>query len=86
MTAVTKHRIELPPFAETYLREQPRRQSPERVVVMFHRWLLRKGRPLNMVTAKEAHDFAAAPTGRAVGQMTRNDYRYKVRRYLRWLE
>jgi site-specific recombinase XerD len=83
---VTKHRIELPPFAETYLREQPRRQSHERVVVMFHRWLFRKGRQLNAVTAKEVHDFAAAPTGRAVGQMTRNDYRYKVRRYLRWLE
>ncbi len=83
---MTKHRIELPPFAETYLREQSRRHSHERVVVMFHRWLFRKGRPLNALTAKEVHDFAAAPTGRAVGQMTRNDNRYKVRRYLRWLE
>lgn len=83
---MTKHRIELAPFAETYLREQPRRHSHERVVVMFHRWLFRKGRPLNALTAKEVHDFAAAPTGRAVGQMTRNDNRYKVRRYLRWLE
>ena len=53
---------------------------------MFHRWLFRKGRPLNALTAKEVHDFAAAPRGRAVEQMTRNDYRYKVRRYLRWLE
>lgn len=53
---------------------------------MFHRWLFRKGRPLNALTAKEVHDFVAAPTGRAVGRMTRNDYRYKVRLYLRWLE
>ena len=83
---MTKHRIDLPPFAETYLREQPKRHFRERVVVMFHRWLFRKGRPLNALTAKEIHDFTAAPTGRAVGQMTRNNVRYEVRRYLRWLE
>jgi Site-specific recombinase XerD len=83
---VTKHRIDLPPFAETYLREQPKRHFRERVVVMFHGWLVRTGRPLNALTAKEIHDFAAAPTGRAVGQMTRNNVRYEVRLYLRWLE
>ena len=86
MTAVTKHRIQLPPFAETYLGEQPRRHSHERVVVMFHGWLVRTGRQLNTLTAREVHNFTAAPTGRAVGRITRNDYRYEVRRYLRWLE
>jgi len=73
---VTKHRIDLPPFAETYLRQQPKRSYRERIVVMFHGWLLRTGRQLNTLTAKEVHDFAAAPRGRAVGQMTRNDNRY----------
>ena len=53
---------------------------------MFHGWLVRTLRPLNALTAKEIHDFAAAPTGSAVGQMTRNNVRYEVRLYLRWLE
>lgn len=83
---MTKHRIDLPPFAETYLRQRPKRSYRERIVVMFHGWLVRTGRQLNTLTAKEVHDFAAAPRGRAVGQMTRNDNRYKVRLYLRWLE
>ena len=83
---MTKHRIDLPPFAESYLRKHPKRHFRERVVVMFHGWLVRTGRQLNTVTAKEIHGFAAAPTGRAVGQMTRNNVRYEVRLYLRWLE
>lgn len=80
------HRIELPPFAETYLRDQPKRDYRERVVVMFHRWLLRTGRSLATIAAKDVQDFVAAPTGKAVRQSTRNDNRYEVRRYLRWLE
>ena len=83
---MTKHRIDLPPFAQTYLRQPCKRHARERVVVMFHGWLLHSGRPLGALSAKEIHDFVAAPTGRAVGRMTRNDYRYEVRLYLRWLE
>jgi site-specific recombinase XerD len=83
---MTGHRIDLPPFAEAYLRKWPKCSYRERIVVMFHGWLLRTGRQLNTVSAKEIHDFVAAPRGKAVGQMTRNDNRYKLRLYLRWLE
>lgn len=83
---MTGHRIDLPPFAEAYLRKWPECSYRERIVVMFHGWLLRTGRQLNTLSAKEIHDFVTAPRGKAVGQMTRNDNRYKLRLYLRWLE
>jgi site-specific recombinase XerD len=83
---VTKQRIDLPPFANTYLHEQPVRHFREWVVVMFHRWLVRTGRQLGALTGKEVQDFVAAPAGRAVARMTRNNNRYEVRRYLCWLE
>jgi site-specific recombinase XerD len=82
---VTEHRIDLPPFAKAYLSETTRRHT-ERVVVLFHRWLLRSGRRLSTVSGRDVGQFLAGPAGRAVERMTRNNYRYEVRRYLRWLE
>ena len=82
---MTNYRIDLLAFVKVYLRESPRRQT-ERVVVLFHGWLLRCGRTLSAVSGKDVGDFLASPAGKPVGRMTRNNYRYEVRWYLRWLE
>ncbi len=82
---MTKHRIDLPAFTKAYLNETTGRTS-ERVVVLFHGWLIRSGRALSALTGEDVNDFLASPAGRPIKRMTRNDYRYQVRRYLRWLE
>jgi site-specific recombinase XerD len=78
-------RIALPPFAEIYLKGSTRRHT-KRVVVLFHGWLDRTGRSLAAVGAQDLEAFSSGPKGRPVAQMTRNNYRYELRLYLRWLE
>jgi site-specific recombinase XerD len=80
-----KRRVALPPFAETYLKQSTRRHT-ERVVVLFHRWLARTGLSLAAVRGEGLESFSSGPRGRPVAQMTRNNYRYELRLYLRWLE
>jgi site-specific recombinase XerD len=75
----------LPRFAETYIKKDGRHKS-ERVVVSLHRWLRRNGKEIAAITGADLQAFAACPARRPVTQMTRNDYRYAARRYLRWLE
>ena len=82
---MTRRRIALAPFAETYLKQSTRRHT-ERVVVLFHGWLARTGRALAAVRAADLEAFAAGPMSRPVRQLTRNNYRYEIRLYLRWLE
>jgi len=82
---VTGHRIALAPFAETYLKQSTRRHT-ERVVVLFHGWLARTGRTVAAIRAADLEAFSAGPMGRPVARMTRNNYRYELRLYLRWLE
>ena len=80
-----KHRIELPPFAETYV-NQATGTLTERVVVVFHGWLQRTERELADLTTKDIAEFVSGPRGRPIGQMARNTYRSIIRAYLRWLE
>lgn len=82
---MTKHRIELPACAKAYLRTTTH-YGAERVVLLFHRWLLRVERAVSSVTGSDLADFLASPAGRPIRQLTRNGYRYEVRLYLRWLE
>jgi hypothetical protein len=82
---MSRHRIELPAFAQAYLQGGTRKHA-EKVVVLFHSWLCRTGRTLESVTGTDIAAFVAGPVGKPVQQMTRNNYRYDVRLYLRWLE
>jgi hypothetical protein len=82
---VTRRRIALAPFAETHLK-QSTRQHTERAVVFFHGWLARTGRALAAVRAADLEAFSAGPMGRPVRHLTRNNYRYEIRLYLRWLD
>jgi site-specific recombinase XerD len=83
---MSRYRIDLPGFAELYLKETNRRKTKnQKIVVLFHGWLRRTGRELAALTGKDVAEFVSGPRGRPVGQMTRNDYRYHVRLYLRWL-
>lgn len=83
--AVKRYGHPLPPFAETYIKKEGRCKS-ERVVVSLHRWLRRHGKEIAAITGADLQSFAACPARRPVTQMTRNDYRYAARRYLRWHE
>jgi site-specific recombinase XerD len=82
---VRRSRTPLPDYAWTYLEKNPR-GTDSRVVIAFHKWLLRVGKGLAQVTGQDLEKFVAGPKGKPVAQMTRNDYRYRVRLYLRWLE
>jgi site-specific recombinase XerD len=82
---MTRYRIDVPPFLVTYV-EQTARRTAERVVIRFHRWLLQSGKTLSKITGSDVEAFVEKPAGKPVAQLTRNDYRYEVRRYLRWLE
>jgi site-specific recombinase XerD len=82
---MTRYRIPVPAFVHTYVAQTTRRTA-ERVVIRFHRWLLAHDLDVAVVTGKEVQAFCARPAGSKVAQLTRNDYRYEVRRYLRWLE
>jgi hypothetical protein len=74
----------LPPFAETYV-AQRQRPTGRKIVLLFHRWLEQHDKHVGQMTGEDVERFAAQPGNTAVGQMTRNDYRYEIRRYLRWL-
>jgi hypothetical protein len=65
--------------------KENRRATDERLIVAFHKWLLKSDKAVATVTGVDLQRFAEGPR-RPVGQMTRNDYRYRVRLYLRWLE
>ena len=79
------YRVELPPFALAYLGQKPE-HHPERVVVLFHGWLGRNRVALAAVTPANINAFLDKPARKAIGRLTRNSYRYELRRYLRWLE
>jgi site-specific recombinase XerD len=82
---MTERRISLPKFAEVYIAASTRRHA-ERVVVLFHGWLLRTSLRLRSVSGKDVDAFVTGPMGTPVKQLTRNNYRYEIRLYLRWLE
>ncbi len=81
---MTEHRISLPEYAKTFLSSATRVHT-ERVIVMFHRWLLERCMELSAVTGKELQDFLDRPSGKAVKPRTANSYRWELRLYLRWL-
>lgn len=78
---MTEHRTPMPPYALAYIK-QVNRQSCTSMIVGFHRWLLDKGVELRDVQAPELEAFVAS---RNVAQLTRNSYRWEVKRYLFWL-
>jgi site-specific recombinase XerD len=82
---MSRRRVELPPFAVTYL-STVQRQHAHKVVALFHGWLERARKELTEITGADIEAFVAAPCGTQVRQLTRNNYRYDVRLYLRWLE
>jgi site-specific recombinase XerD len=82
---MTEHRIALPDYAKTYLAEHGDHHA-ERMVLLFHKWMQRTGLALEVVTSTDVDAFLTAPAGKPIGQMTRNNYRHLLRRYLTWLE
>jgi site-specific recombinase XerD len=82
---IVPRRIQLPAFARTYI-TAAKRHVNKRIVVMLHKWLLASGKTLRDLKGVDVEVFVACPSGKKVGQMTRNDYRYGVRLYLEWLE
>ena len=81
---MTEHRISLPEYAKTFLSSATRVHT-ERVIVMFHRWLLERCMELSAVTGKELQDFLDRPSGKAVKPRTANSYRWELKLYLQWL-
>jgi hypothetical protein len=82
---MTEHRIALPIYAKTFLAGAKRVQT-ERVVVMFHRWLMERCMELSAFDGKELKEFLARPSGRAVKPGTANSYRWELKHYLLWLQ
>jgi hypothetical protein len=75
---------ELPALAEDFLATLPGRHAA-RVIRMLHRWLDEQGVGLGMLEPGHVDAFLACPSGGLVQAKMRNDYRYKVRRYVDWL-
>lgn len=82
---MTEHRIPLPVYAKTFLAGSTRTHT-ERVIVMFHRWLMERCMELSAVSGKELQDFLDRPSGKAVKPRTANSYRWELKHYLLWLE
>lgn len=74
----------LPRVAEDFLATPPGRHAA-RVIRMLHRWMEEEGVGLENLAPRHVDAFLACPSGAAVEAKTRNDYRYKVRRYVDWL-
>ena len=78
---MTEHRISLPQYAKTFLASATRVHT-ERVIVMFHRWLLERCMELSAVTGKELQDFLNRPSGQAIKPRTANSYRWPRKKTL----
>ncbi len=76
--------VVLPPFAENYLAETVDRRK-HRIVPLFHRWLENAGKRVGDVTVGDIEAFLEQPSGRPIDHMTRNNHRYELKQYLRWL-
>lgn len=75
---------EVPDLTAEFLKTPPARHA-ERVIRMFHRWLTERGVVLAELERKHVDGFLACPAGETISALTRNDYRYKIRRYVDWL-
>jgi site-specific recombinase XerD len=82
---VTEHRVPLPPFAEAYLTTAPG-HHPERIVVLFHRWLGARHKSVSELITDDILGFLEKPSKRIIGTATCDSYRYELRKYLLWLE
>lgn len=74
----------LPTFAEAFLSTEGGRWA-ERLVRLFHRWLDKQKLSIETIEAVHIDRFLDHPARRPIKARTRNDYRYKLRRYLDWL-
>ena len=75
----------LPALAEDYLGTHQARYS-KRQIRCFHRWLRKRELDLRDLTQEHVDQFLECPAGKPITNITRNDYRFKVRRYLDWLQ
>jgi site-specific recombinase XerD len=55
-------------------------------VLLFHRWLGEIGRSLSDLTVSDMTTFLEQPSRSSISRVTRYNYRYELRKYLRWLE
>lgn len=79
-----KRKRTVPETTEAFLASEPGKHA-DKVVRMFHRWMTAHGVDFATLTTAHVDDFIASPTGRPVTARTRNDARYKLRRYVDWL-
>src|SRR4051794_12915227 len=74
-----KRPLDLPEYTREFLQTHDARHA-ERALRVFHRWLA--DRDIRGLTRADFDDFLERPRTTA---LTRNDYRYKLRRYIDWL-